>query len=385
MAYSISDYGAMIADQARMTSYVEALRRSVKPGDVVVDLGAGTGIFALLACRFGARRVYAIEPNDAIHVAREIAAANGYADRIEFIQKLSTEVTLPEQADVIISDIRGLLPFLGHHIPAIVDARARMLKPGGTLIPQRDDVWVTVVEAEETYGEYFNHWRKYEFDMMAAERIVTNTTGWSIKDVTPEILFAGPQLWATLDYSTISDPNAFGEMSFTVTRDGMAHGLLIWFDATLAEGLRFSNAPGVENPTKVYGRSFFPWSHPVELQEGDQVNVRLEARLVSDDYIYRWETTIKSKQEPQRIKAHFNQSTFYGAPLSLASLRKQSDAYIPELNPEGLIDHYILSQMTSQTPLGEIAEQLIERFPGKFARRQDALTRVGELAVKYSK
>jgi type I protein arginine methyltransferase len=88
--YSIEDYGAMIADRVRMNSYHEALRRRVRPGDVVVDLGAGTGIFALLACRFGARRVYAIEPTDAILVAREIAAANGHAERIEFIQKLST-------------------------------------------------------------------------------------------------------------------------------------------------------------------------------------------------------------------------------------------------------------------------------------------------------
>ncbi|MGH9848281.1 MAG: 50S ribosomal protein L11 methyltransferase [Blastocatellia bacterium] len=382
--YSISAYGFMMADSARMNAYVEALRRAMKPGAVVIDIGAGTGIFALLACRFGARRVYAIEPADAIQVAREIAAANGYADRIEFIQKLSTEVTLPEQADVIISDLRGLLPFLGNHIANIADARARMLKPGGTLISQRDDVWVAIVEAGETYDELRSPWEKYEFDMTAAQRIVTNITGWKIKNVTTEILLAEPQLWATLDYSTISDPNVAGALNFAVTRDGTAHGMLVWFDATMAEGEGFSNAPGVENATKVYGRSFFPWSRPVELEAGDQVNVRLEARLVGNDYVYRWETMIKSPRETRQVKAHFNQSTFYGEPLSLSSLRKQSDAYIPELNPEGTMDHYILSQMSARTPLGDIARQLTERFPDKFARWQDALTCVGELARKYT-
>src|SRR5262245_37812609 len=174
--YTISMYGFMIADNARMDAYVEALRRAVKPDSIVVDIGAGTGVFALLACRFGARRVYAVEPSDAIQVAREIAAANGYADRIEFIQKLSTEVTLPGQADVIISDLRGLLPCLGNHISSVVDARARLLKPGGMLIPQRDHVWVAVVEAGETYEDNLDHWDKYDFDMTAARRIVTNTT-----------------------------------------------------------------------------------------------------------------------------------------------------------------------------------------------------------------
>ena len=71
--YSIADYGAMIADEVRMGAFVRALRQAVKPGAVVIDIGTGTGIFALLACRFGARRVYAIEPSDAIQVAREIA------------------------------------------------------------------------------------------------------------------------------------------------------------------------------------------------------------------------------------------------------------------------------------------------------------------------
>lgn len=382
--YRVSSYGSMITDSARMRAHVEALRRAVNPDSIVVDIGSGTGIFALLACRFGARQVYAIEPAEVIQVAREIAAANGYADRIEFIQKLSTEVTLPELADVIITDLRGMLPFLGRNIASIVDARARLLKPGGTLISQRDDVWVAIVEAGETYDEYLNPWEKYEFDMTAARRIVSNTIGWKIKNVTSEILLAEPRLWATLDYTLIDDPSVSGEVNFTVNREGTAHGLLLWFDVKLAGGAGFSNAPGSENPAKVYGRSFFPWSSPVGLQVEDKINVRLEARLVGDDYIYRWETTVRSKHEPHQVKAHFNQSTFYGEPLSPGSLRKQSDAYIPELNSDGLITHYILSQMTNRTPLGEIAKQLTKRFPDKFARWQDALTRVGELAKKYS-
>jgi protein arginine N-methyltransferase 1 len=383
--YSVSAYGFMIADSARMDAYAEALRRAVKPDSVVLDIGAGTGIFSLLACRFGARKVYAIEPDDAIRVAREIAAANGYSDRIEFIQKLSTEVTPPELADVLISDMRGLLPFLGRHISNVADARERMLKPGGTLIGRRDDIRAAIVEAEETYNEYLGPWDRYDFDMTAARRIVTNTAGWTIRKDTSEILLAEPRLWATLDYSTISDPNVAGELRFNCARDGTAHGMLVWFDATTAEGVGFSNAPGAENPARVYGRCFFPWTRPVELSKGDQVDVQLDARLVGAEYVYRWETTIISPSEPQQIKARFNQSTFYGEAHSLDGLRKQSDAYVPDLNPDGVMDHYILSQMNARTPLGEIAKQLTERFPDKFARWQDALTRVGELARKYSK
>jgi len=96
-AYSVAVYGEMMGDGVRMRAYEQALREAVKPGSVVLDIGTGTGIFAMLAARFGARRVYAIEPADAIQVARDIAAANGCADRIEFIQGLSTAVSLPER------------------------------------------------------------------------------------------------------------------------------------------------------------------------------------------------------------------------------------------------------------------------------------------------
>src|SRR5579885_3123858 len=98
--YHLLDHLTMVADAGRTGTYLEALRRTVRPGVVVVDLGAGTGVFAMLACRFGARKVYAIEPDEIIEVGRALAAANGFADRIEFIPHPSTEVTLPEQADV---------------------------------------------------------------------------------------------------------------------------------------------------------------------------------------------------------------------------------------------------------------------------------------------
>src|SRR5258708_35871284 len=107
--YSLRSYGTMIADKGRTDPDGEALRREVKPGSVVVDIGTGAGVFALLACRFGARRVYAIETSDAIEVARDIAAANGMADRIEFLQRMSTRVELPERADVVVAEIHGIL------------------------------------------------------------------------------------------------------------------------------------------------------------------------------------------------------------------------------------------------------------------------------------
>ena len=131
MSYGIYDYGSMMGDSVRMEAYVQALRNVVTPKSIVLDLGAGTGIFSMLACRFGAHKVYALEPNEAIQLAKKLVADNGLADRIEFIQEISTRVTLPEKVDIIIADLRGALPVYSLHIPTIADARKRFLKPGG--------------------------------------------------------------------------------------------------------------------------------------------------------------------------------------------------------------------------------------------------------------
>src|SRR3954463_12958845 len=108
--YSLRDYGEMVADELRTQSYARALQRCVRPGSVVLDIGTGTGILALLACRYGARRVFAVEPSESIEVAREMARAHGVEARIDFFQALSTDFTLPDPADVVFSALHGILP-----------------------------------------------------------------------------------------------------------------------------------------------------------------------------------------------------------------------------------------------------------------------------------
>src|SRR5215216_4933958 len=74
--YSLRFYGQMLADAPRMTAYAEALRQTVKRESVVLDLGSGPGLVALFACKRGGRRVYAVEPDNVVNLAREAAAAN---------------------------------------------------------------------------------------------------------------------------------------------------------------------------------------------------------------------------------------------------------------------------------------------------------------------
>jgi protein arginine N-methyltransferase 1 len=377
--YNISAYGKMIADTPRMDAYVSALREAIKPDSVVVDLGCGPGFFAILAGRLGARRVFAIEPSNAIQVGRDAAREYGLSDRIEFIQDLSTKVTLPEQADVIVSDLRGVLPWFQQSITSIIDARSRFFRPGGVLIPRLDRLWAAAVEVPARYAEIVEPWEAngHGVALNSGRNLVVNY--WTKLRVVSESLLGQPVLWHELDYQHTEEVNVCKNISLPVARKGTAHGLSIWFDSELLSGVGFSNAPG--SAELIYGQGFFPFQQPLEVAAEDRIDVRIEARLIGDDYVWRWDTALVSQNE---IKCSFKQSTLFGAPLSAAQLRKRAGNYVPLVNEEGAIAKFVLSKMDGTNANEQIAAELMTQFSSRFRNQSDALDLVTEIAEKYS-
>jgi protein arginine N-methyltransferase 1 len=150
----------------------------------------------------------------------------------------------------------------------------------------------------------------------------------------------------------------------------------------VADGISLSNAPG--KPELVYGHAFFPWTNPVTLTPGDEIQITLQAKLTGDDYVWRWDTKIFDPREAENIKADFKQSTFYSSMLSPAQLVKKTANYVATLNADGEVDRCILEMMDGNTRLMDIASTLQSRFPHLFRDANDALGRVGKLSQEYS-
>jgi protein arginine N-methyltransferase 1 len=341
------------------------------------------GFFAVLACQMGARSVIAIEPDNVIEIARRVATANQCADKIRFIHDFSLQAELAERVDIIISDLRGVLPWFERHLPALIDARKRLLAPEGTLIPARDMVWAALVESPELYASFLEPWcsKPSGVDLSVARPFAVNR--WIKGRSCPVSQFLGlPQRWTTLDYAVIEDVNLSSTVSWTVPRSGLAHGFLLWFDAELGDGIRFSNHPA--EPQLIYGNAFFPLSTPLELSPGEVVSVDLRATLVGADYVWAWKTTVSAGDPPQ-AKTELNQSTFFGCPLSPEHVATRAENYIASLSEDGLIDRTVLDLMDGKMTLGQISERLREKFPSRFSTVHEALARVGGLSERYSR
>jgi predicted RNA methylase len=129
----------MICDRVRTEAFRRAIDSVVRPGDIVLDVGAGSGILSVFAARAGAARVYALERTSAAVLAQELSAANGVAEIVQVIHGDVIDVEPPERVDVIVSEwLGGFGIDEGMLVPVIV-ARDRWLKPGGVMIPGATD------------------------------------------------------------------------------------------------------------------------------------------------------------------------------------------------------------------------------------------------------
>lgn len=95
-----------LIDEKRSLAFKKAIQKTVQKGDIVVDMGTGSGILAMFAARVGAKKVYAVEIDENnVRTLKNTFLENGLADIIEVIHGDVTKVQLPEKVNVIIGEM----------------------------------------------------------------------------------------------------------------------------------------------------------------------------------------------------------------------------------------------------------------------------------------
>jgi protein arginine N-methyltransferase 1 len=384
--YSAHDHGHMIAHRVRVGAYRRALEKVVRPGAVVVDIGTGTGLFAILACQLGARKVFAIESGEIIELARQIARDNGCTERIEFIRDVSTRVELSERADVVVSDVRGALPLFAGSARTLIDARQRFLAPGGAMVPSKDRIWNAAVDLPRpAYAKNVSVWRdrRWGVHLSAGSRFGTDSVfsaSFPSRRVVTE-----PVCVATLEYREMQSPSVSADVLLKPIRTARANGYGFWFDSELAEGVFMSTAPGharAEYAGEIYPNMFAPWPTPVQIGPGDEIKASLRFTAVKDDYVWQWNTRIEAA-DSHLLKAEFRQSNFNSKFVSTGDLHKRAPTHRPRLNKTGAIARAMLDLMDGGLSHAELAQLVMQRFPGEFRDEKEALQTAADLAERF--
>jgi ubiquinone/menaquinone biosynthesis C-methylase UbiE len=268
----------MLADNLRVEAYRRAIFQTVRKGDRVADIGTGTGMLAFFALQAGARKVYAIDSDPIIEVAKKTARENGLFDRMDFIHQDSLETDIPAKVDVVVTETCGCLGVDEGIEKTLSDARKRFLKKEGHIIPAQLSLLAVPVclpthhpfqfLEEDYYGIQTKHIR---------ELAVNNVYGLkpaSAKDVR---WLSGARKLIKVDFYTC-EPLPWPltmKASFQILREGIFNGVVVFPVTILAKDLPLSLTRNSRFLDTHWEIPFFPVTPSKKLSQNDSLEFQL--------------------------------------------------------------------------------------------------------------
>lgn len=286
-----ANHVVMLRDTVRVMAYRAAIEKHAS-GKRVVEVGCGTGILSLFAAKAGASKVIAIEESQVSETAAAMFKANGCSDVIDLKVANSRNVELDEPADLLIHEILGVDPFDENLLPVLLDARRRLLRPGGRMLPRRlevcclgiegaedpqHDAAVTIARARELSGL---HGLDFGPVIKAVETAASHATkgrrSWLGDKIFDRKVLSEELRLLDLDLEA-GDLEIVGRTasaSLRITGEGTLVGIVLFFRAHLDEEIRLTTSPFA--PITHWGWDVRIFSRRQPVRPGDEVPLAIE-------------------------------------------------------------------------------------------------------------
>lgn len=282
-----------LADPERVEAYRRAIGRYVRPGLVVMDVGTGTGLRALLAAHRAPRRLYAVDPSRQLDTARWVARRHGLSEAITFVREDSRRFTPPEKkVDVLLHEQLGPALFDAGLVSQLVGLRERLLRPGGRILPHRFEVYIEPIQLRNEACLPFiwsQRLPSVDFSCLQTLREAMSPSYFTrlIRSYEVSHLLCLPEPLLTLDLETVKAGELPRRLRYTrtVQRAGRLDGFCVFYRASFDEETSFSASPLREqNPSpmmllRVDSRDF---------SEGQELSFELELQELEEVTSWRW-------------------------------------------------------------------------------------------------
>lgn len=268
----------ILADRVRNEAFARALRKVVRPGDVVVDLGAGTGFLSMLARRFGAERCFLIENDpDLARLCGELLKRNRVTG-CTVVHGHSSEITGLPKADLVVSETLGNFAYEENIIEAVKDAR-RFMKPRARVLPREIEQWVCPVVTDRLWHE-ITSWDRVGMDVDFTPAKQRSLNNMYVKEARVSDLYADglmAQPWDRVELSLPDNSSVRrGSVEWPIERPSAVYGFALWWIATLAEGVELSTSP--KSQATHWKQIYLPLEKPIFFEPGE----RLQLGVTSD-------------------------------------------------------------------------------------------------------
>ncbi len=268
----------MVSDRPRTNAFAAAIAEVVQRGDVVLDVGTGTGILAMLAAKAGAGKVYAIDATDIADVAAELVQANGLSDQVQVHHCRANELRLDQKVDVIISEWLGHAVFTEGMLHAVLDARDHYLKPTGRMLPSKVRLLIAPLDEPILYnGEGPGFWREpiHGLDFSSLQEVELSQGRAMHIRIDPAALISPGQVILELDLHTASADEVWfeGQLDFVPVRDGVLNGFCLWFEAELSQNVLLDTGP--LSPETHWAQTYMSFT-PQPVRAGQRLQVSVD-------------------------------------------------------------------------------------------------------------
>ena len=276
---------SLLNDRVRTEAFLRAIAETIEPGDVVVDIGTGTGILAVAAARAGAAQVYAIEAGAMADAAEAVFQASDVSDRLTLIRGWSTRVELPQRANVLISEVIGSDPFQERVLQTTADARRRLLTPEARLIPSKVRVFglAVTVPADKLADVSFTaesaeRWRQwYGVDFTSLTSLGQNSASRSLRVSAHQAaqwpMISEPILLAEIDLKAFQETTIERVVSACLASAGVFNGLLMFFELEVGS-LTITSHPLKTSPANSWSNPFWLFRDTRAAHSGDRFTLQ---------------------------------------------------------------------------------------------------------------
>jgi len=238
----------MLNDRDRNQKYDQTLRKIVNQDSIVLDIGSGSGLLAMMAARAGAKQVITCEMVPAIaEAATEIVEENGFGQQITVIAKKSTDleigIDLPERANILVTETFDVGLLGEEALISLRHAIEHLITPDAKILPVQAKVFAQLVECEQLHQEDF-----------AADASGFNVSKFNRFALTPNYLQRQLNQYShrnlsevievfTFDFSQVYEQGSEESLTFPILLDGIIHAVVFWFELWLDQEIKISTSP----------------------------------------------------------------------------------------------------------------------------------------------
>jgi protein arginine N-methyltransferase 1 len=282
----------MLADKVRMDAYHKAIQKYVKKGDVVIDLGTGSGILSFFASLQEPKRVYAIEHSSKMIKTAELTAQHNGITNITFVNVNSKNFKASEKADVLLQEQIGGFLFDENMVTNVIDLRERALKPRGVILPGKFELFIEPVQmVKDKHIPFIWEQSLYNISFECLKNLKEEANGHNgylfIEHNTIDHFLCEPQRVLFVDLHTVRSEDVPNTIRYVrkIERDGCVDGFCLYFNAIFDDEIQFSTSPGA--PKTHFGPILLR-EQSREFKRGEWIEFNMTIDDLKEKSTYRW-------------------------------------------------------------------------------------------------